>query len=68
MDKLFTSPRDNQPFEIAYRGGASGGISGLVAWEKTGSGGKRFVADSLGKVEEIDEATFTQRRGSTPSK
>jgi hypothetical protein len=30
----------------------------IVAHEKTGAGGKRFVATSLGGVEEVDEAKF----------
>jgi hypothetical protein len=65
LDKTFTSPRDKQPYGVAYktRGGSPGGPGGgpMVAWEQTGSGGKRVVADSLGKIEEIDEAEFNKR-------
>ena len=65
LDKTFTSPRDKQPYGVAYktRGGVPGGPGGsqMVAWEHTGSGGKRVVADTLGKVEEIDDAEFNKR-------
>ena len=63
-DKLFISPRDNEPYGIAWN--ASGGVGGpegapMIIWEQKGVGGKRYVADFLGKIEEIDEATFNQR-------
>jgi hypothetical protein len=65
LDKTFTSPRDKQPYGIAYkvRGGVPGGPGGsqMVAWEQTGSGGKHVVADALGKIEEIDDAEFNKR-------
>jgi hypothetical protein len=64
VDKLFVSPRDNEPYGIAWN--ASGGAPGpggapMIIWEQTGVNGKRFVSDFLGKIEEIDEATFKQR-------
>lgn len=64
LDALFTSPRDNQPYGIAWgvraaMPGPDG--AGMVIWEQTGVNGKRYVADSLGKIEEVDEATWNQR-------
>ena len=64
LDAIFTSPRDNQPYGIAWKlksttPGAEG--APMVIWEQTGVNGKRFVADSLGKIEEIDEAAFNSR-------
>jgi hypothetical protein len=69
LDAVFVSPRDHQPYGVAYKAagaaaapptpGQSGGP--MIAWEQTGVGGKRFVADALGRVEEIDDAAFQQR-------
>lgn len=64
LDPLFISPRDNQPYGIAWglRGAMPGpNGAGMVIWEQTGVNGKRYVADSIGKIEEVDEATWTQR-------
>jgi len=36
----------------------------MIVWEQKGVGGKHMVADSVGKIEEIDEATFQQRLAS----
>jgi hypothetical protein len=61
IDKLLISPRDNQPYVIYY--GAMSKTTGpggapIVAYEKEGLDGKRFVASALGAVEECDEASF----------
>jgi len=64
LDKIFVSPRDNEPYGIAWkaRSGAPGpGGAPMIIWEQKGVNGKRYVSDSLGKIEEIDEATFNQR-------
>lgn len=72
VDGLFVSPRDNQPFEIAWKAtvGPPGpdGQSNMIIWEKTGLNGKRYVANGLVKIEEIDEATFQQRQAAIPKK
>ncbi|MFN0022037.1 MAG: hypothetical protein ACKVP0_27630 [Pirellulaceae bacterium] len=61
IDKLLISPRDNKPYVINF-GTMSGnlGPGGLpvVAYEKEGLKGKRFVASALGGVVEVDEAEF----------
>jgi hypothetical protein len=70
VDKLFISPRDNQPYGIAYKSKAGPpGESGapMVIWEQSGRNGKRYVADAVGKVEEIDDATFQKRLATVPS-
>lgn len=64
IDPLFVSPRDNQPYGIAW--GLQGAMPGpdgsaMVIWEQTGVSGKRFVADAVGKIEEVDETTWNQR-------
>jgi hypothetical protein len=70
LDRLFTSPRDNQPYGLAYKvpGTVPGpdGSMPMVIWEKTGVKGKRMVANSLGKIEEIDEAEFANRSSRLP--
>ncbi len=56
IDEIFISSRDNEPYVIAY-----GKAKRIVAYEAVGVEGKRFVADDLGVVEELDEATFDER-------
>jgi hypothetical protein len=62
IDSMFVSPRDSKPYVVMYGGKAGSsrrpGAAVPVAWEQEGKGGKRFVVDSLGKLEEVDEATF----------
>jgi hypothetical protein len=61
LDGIFTSPRDNQKYVIQYNLKLDpGGDTRAVAWEATGQGGKRFVALSMGYVEEYDDETFQQ--------
>jgi hypothetical protein len=70
VDQIFISPRDQQPYGIAWgiRPGAPGpdGMMPMIIWEQTGEGGKRYVADSLGKIEEIDDTTFQARLAAVP--
>lgn len=64
VDGLFVSERDHQPYVILYGGEAVAtdgpGGSPVVAYEKQGVGGKRFVASSLGAVEEVDDQRLRQ--------
>jgi hypothetical protein len=68
VESLFTSPRDKKPYVVRY-GVVTGppGPAGqpVIAYEQEGVGGKRFVASSLGAVDEIDEEVvgwLTRRR------
>jgi hypothetical protein len=61
IEKLFLSPRDNKPYVVIYgatTGGQGPGGAPVVAYEKEGVKGKRFVASALGAVVEVDEAEF----------
>ena len=63
VDGLFVSERDHQPYVILYGGelGTDGpGGSPVVAYEKQGVAGKRYVASSLGAVEEVDDQLLRQ--------
>ena len=61
LDSIFTSPRDNQKYVIRYNLKLDpGGQTRAVAWEATPQNGTRFVALSLGYVEEYDDETFEQ--------
>jgi hypothetical protein len=61
LDGIFTSPRDQQPFVIRYNLKLDpGGKTRAVAWEAEGQGGKRFVALTVGYVEEYDDETFKE--------
>jgi hypothetical protein len=61
LDGIFTSPRDQEKYVIRYNLKLDpGGPTRAVAWEAQGQGGKRFVALSMGYVEEYDDETFQQ--------
>jgi hypothetical protein len=59
LDKLFVSSRDGQKFVVKYGEQPDpAGETKALAWEQTGKDGKRFVALSMGYVEEYDQASF----------
>jgi hypothetical protein len=61
LENIFTSPRDGQQYVVRYNLPLNpSGPTRAVAWEATGQGGKRFVALSLGYVEEYDDETLRQ--------
>lgn len=60
---LFISERDGQPYVVIYgqpKGPAALSGQPVIAYEKVGVEGKRFVASQLGAVEEVDEARFKE--------
>lgn len=61
LDSIFTSPRDKQKYVIQYNLSlAPGGPTKAVAWEATSQNGQRYVALTVGYVEEYDDETFAQ--------
>jgi|SRR6516165_1636903 hypothetical protein len=63
VDDFLTSPRDGRKFVIRYGIVPDvGGATRAVAWEEIGRNGKRFVALSVGYVQECDEETFQSYR------
>jgi hypothetical protein len=63
VDDTFVSLRDHEPFVIIYGvgvGGMSGNKAPLVAYEKTGVGGKRLAAFANTKLELVDEARLNE--------
>jgi hypothetical protein len=61
LEGIFTSPRDGQKYVIQYGLKLDPGArTRAVAWEAQGQGGKRFVALSMGYVEEYDDETFKE--------
>jgi hypothetical protein len=64
LDKLFISPRDKEPYQVRYkallRPPGPDGKGEIVIWEKEGVNGKRMVAYSTTKSDEIDDATFKE--------
>jgi hypothetical protein len=65
LDQLVISPRDQQPivFRALPRGGGADPSQGaVIAYEKVGSGGKRYVIYHTppGKAEEVDEDRFKE--------
>jgi hypothetical protein len=60
LDSIFTSPRDNQKYEVRYNLKLDPGDNRAVAWEATPQNGMRYVALSIGYVEEYDDETFKE--------
>lgn len=62
-DALFVSSRDKQPYVILYgRVNGPPGPAGqpVIAYEQEGIGGRRYVASTLGAIEEVDEKRFRE--------
>jgi hypothetical protein len=62
-NRIFISNRDDKPYIILYgqpKGPPGPGGSPVIAYEQEGKAGNRWVASSLGAVEELDEARFRQ--------
>lgn len=55
IDEMFISTRDNEPYVVVYKKPKK-----VVAYESVGVDGKRYIADDLGVVQEVDEATFAE--------
>lgn len=60
VDQLFTSERDGKPFKIRYKVGGGRGSVDAVIFEVEGKDGKKEVAYTGGKVDEVDDATYQQ--------
>lgn len=68
VDALFVSERDGKPYVILYGvkgmtapGPGGPGSAPVIGYEQIGQGGSRYVANSLGAVELLDENAFRQR-------
>jgi len=61
VDDLFVGPRDNKPYVIRYKVKFSAsGDTEAIAWESTATDGIRYVALSVGYVQEYDEERFAE--------
>jgi hypothetical protein len=60
IEGLFTSERDEQPFEIRYGVGGGLGSANAVVFEKEGVDGMRQVAFTNGTVEEMAAAQYDE--------
>ena len=60
LESIWTSPRDNKPYEVRYNLRLNPAETRAVAWEALGVDGNRFVALSTGYVEEYDEETLKE--------
>ncbi|MDZ7616995.1 MAG: hypothetical protein U1E05_08325 [Patescibacteria group bacterium] len=65
VDALFVSERDGKPYVVLYADAAKGNPPGpagapVIAYEQEGAGGLRYVASSMGAVEEVDDARFRE--------
>jgi hypothetical protein len=60
LDGLFTSEWDGKPFRIRYKVGGGRGSVDAVVFDQVGRDGKKRVAFTGGKVEEVGEAEAKQ--------
>jgi len=63
VEQMFVSPRDKQPYVVRYGftlPPPSPTGSPVVAYEKVGVSGRRFVAYANSGAEEVDDARFRQ--------
>lgn len=60
LEGLFVSSRDKRAYVVLYGKDALVGAARVVAYEQEGVGGKRFIANDLGGVEEVDQARFKE--------
>jgi hypothetical protein len=60
LDALFTSERDGKTFSLRYKVGGGRGSSDAVVFEQEGKDGKKQVGYTMGKVEDVDDATYVQ--------
>jgi len=59
VDAFLVSPRDGQKYVIRYGLRPDpGGATQAIAWEQAGKNGTRYVALSIGYVQQCDEETF----------
>jgi hypothetical protein len=60
IDGAFTSERDGKPFKVKYRVGGGRGSVDPVVFEEEGKDGKKQVAFTGGKVDNVDDAAYQQ--------
>ena len=60
VEQLSTSERDGKPYVVFYRDNPPPEGSFVAAYEQVGVGGRRYVADTVGNVKEVDEASFRE--------
>ena len=57
-ERMFISPRDNQPYGLNKVGPESEGMNRILVYEKVGVNGRRMTASPVGTVAEMDEGEF----------
>jgi hypothetical protein len=60
VDKVFTSPRDNQAYVVRFEKSSNASKPVVFVYEKAGKDGKRFVAFSQGATELVDDTRFKE--------
>jgi hypothetical protein len=60
VDQAFVSPRDQQPYVLVRGAGQKMGPLMVLAYEKTGENGKRYVVTTTGSVLELEEKPFQE--------
>jgi hypothetical protein len=58
-ESAFVSPRDNEPYVLVKSAGS--GPGDVLAYEKTGAGGKHYVVTPMGSAFELDKAELKRR-------
>jgi len=57
VDEVFVAPRDNKPYVITAK---PAGAWMVVAYEQTGTAGKRYVMTATGSALELDDTAMKQ--------
>ncbi|ASV72704.1 hypothetical protein THTE_0102 [Thermogutta terrifontis] len=63
VDELFRSARDGEPYTVVYGDlSQAGQLLGapVIAWEKKGVNGRRYVVNTLGSVKEVTDEEFAK--------
>ncbi|MGB9688728.1 hypothetical protein [Thermogutta sp.] len=62
-EDVFRSARDGEPYAVLYGDlSRTGQLLGapVIAWEKKGVNGRRYIVNTLGSVKEVTEEEFTK--------
>jgi hypothetical protein len=58
-ENAFVSPRDNEPYVLVKSAGS--GPGDVLAYERTGAGGKHYIVTPMGSAFELDKAELKRR-------
>lgn len=66
VDQLLTSTRDGKPFGLFTSASPPPAGSPWAAYEQVGVDGRRLIADTAGKIQEVDDVAFRAMMPKSP--